>query len=661
MKFVFLLKKSFPIRFTNATLLITTFLWLGLGYNNALGQAKYSTKSKKAIQYYNESDNFRVRGQYGQAIGLLSKALQKDDEFVEAYIRLGIIYKAMKDTDAAAKSFEKAISLKPDDVRYGIAYFYAGELYLQLNDYEKALDRLKKFTAYKAGSRAIREHARELVGNAEFGLKNDKVVADFSPRRLPDVVNAFPMQYFPVLTVDQKTLIYTMRRGTTSEYDEDLVVCTKSDDGEWSRPETLSRNINSRFNEGTCTISADGRTLIFTSCFGRKGYGSCDLYISHKTGKEWSSPENMGRTINSSSWDSQPSLSPDGRTLYFVSNRAGGKGGSRDIWMTQLQEDNTWSVPESLDRSINTEKDEVSPFIHANNKTLYFSSNGRPGFGGFDIYHSEKTEEGWKEAVNLGKPVNTGEDQVSLFITADGKKGYYSLENLQKPTVKGELYEFDVPESIQVKYKSNFVMGNVYDADTKKPLKAIIELFDLNNQELVSLVYSDEIEGDYKMVLTEGSEYALYIDKKGYLFKSLSFSYLQHKHLDPIQIDVYLRPVKKGTKVVLENIFFDVDKYDIKEKSKTELNKMVRFLKSNPSVEVEIGGHTDNTGSPTYNRSLSLKRAKAVYEYLINNGVTAKKLSYKGYGMTQPLVPNDSESNKKQNRRIEFQIVYTTM
>lgn len=616
--------------------------------------AQLSTKSKKAAELYTEADNFRVRGQYTQAIDLLEQAIAKDKKFHEAYFRLGVIYKAKGEIDLAEKLLLQVIELNPGN--NGPSFFELGELYLKKNNYEASIDYINKYLAYNPRNRQRVAEAERILTNAQFAIDNAEEMAEFNPHPLSDTVNAFPMQYFPILSVDQNSLIFTRRLGTSMQHDEDLVVSSKDENGVWQLPESISENINSEFNEGTCTLSADGRTLIFTSCYGRQGYGSCDLYISEKIGEEWSEPRNLGPLINSSFWDSQPSLSADGRRLFFISNRPGGVG-SRDIWLASKNENNEWEKPVNLGRSINTVNDEVSPFIHPNNKTLYYATNGLPGFGGFDIYYSNELDEQWEKPENLGPPINNGEDQVSLFITADGNRGYYSNEDNKSKDRKGIIYEFDVPQSKRVKYRTSFVSGIVRDSLTQKPLKAKIELYDLKSDKRVALVSSDSINGKYLMVLTEGSEYALYVESKGYLFQSRTFNYQKGDDSQSIEIDFLLSPIKEGAKTVLNNIFFETDKYELTDNSKTELKKVIEFLKANPLVKIQIEGHTDNVGSRDYNLELSLKRAISVQTFIIDNGIVQKRVSCKGYGSDQPKVQNNSEENRQQNRRIEFKIV----
>ena len=210
---------------------------------------------------------------------------------------------------------------------------------------------------------------------------------------------------------------------------------------------------------------------------------------------------------------------------------------------------------------------------------------------------------------------------------------------------------------MQLKYKSNYVKGIVRDAQTRSPLGARVELFNINKNELASTVLADSISGEYLIVLTQGADYALYVSHPGYLFKSLNFNYEVQAQLTPVLLDVLLDPAKAGASAVLNNIFFDLNKYDLKEKSVTELQKVARFLTENPSLRIEIAGHTDNIGAASYNLQLSLKRAQAVSDYLVAHGIGQTRLTQKGYGAEKPLVPNDSEENRQINRRIEFRLL----
>ena len=637
------------MRYIIATILICTCL-------GVLAQPSLSTKSKKAIELYTEADNFRVRGQYSQAISLLKQAIDKDNEFVEAYYRMAITHMSTKDYDEALRFFEQGLALTTDPKKQKVFWFDLADLYFINGSYEKAWETIQKFLKTEVSNRQKIDRAKQLAANIQFARDNQQFASDYKQKDLSDTVNRFFMQYFPVLTADQNQLIFTRREGYSDEYDEDLVVSQKTDAGQWSAPESISKNINSALNEGTCTVSADGRKIIFTSCSGREGLGSCDLYESEKIGNEWTEPRNLGVAVNSAEWESQPSLSADGRTLYFVSDRKGGLG-RRDIWVSNRDENGKWQKAKNVGKPVNTVYDEISPFIHVNNQTLYFASNGLIGFGGYDLFFSElDSSSSWSEPKNIGAPINTYEDQFSLFITADGSKGYYSHEESGKGNTRSRIIEVSIPEKNRIRLRSNYVHGIIRDKETREPLRAKIELIDINTNEIQSLVYADSVTGKYLIVLTQGAEYALYVNKQSYLFESANFNYSQVKDFQPIRLDIDLQKIRVGSIAVLKNIFFDLDKYVLKEKSITELQKVKKFLEDNPAVRIEISGHTDNTGSASYNQILSEKRAMSVVTFLVEQGISGSRISYKGYGSQQPVADNSSEEGRAKNRRIEFRL-----
>ena len=620
-----------------------------------LSQTELSTKSKKAIELYTLADNFRVRGQFDQALNLLDQAILKDKNFVEAYYRRGLTYFSMKQYGKAITDYEKGLSLTTDLRKQKVFWYDLGELYLLSGEYEKAMKVLSAFINNESQNKQRIDRATTFFKSAEFALnhQNDR---SFKRRPLSDTVNRFVMQYFPVLTADQRQLIFTRRVGNGPNDDEDLMVSRKDAQGGWMVPESISKNINTRLNEGTCTISADGRRLIFTSCSGRDGIGSCDLYESIKVGEVWTTPKNLGRNVNSNEWESQPSLSADGRTLYFVSDRRSGVG-RRDIWISTRDEKGLWTKAVNAGSKINSPFDEISPFIHANDKTLYFASNGLPGFGGYDIFYIER-DSAWETPKNMGSLINDHEDQFSFFITADGKIGYYSHEEtLATGLSRSKIYQVEIPEENRVKFRSNYVKGIIRDKVSQEPLAARIELINIERNTMVSLVESDSVSGEYLMVLTQGAEYALYINKRGYLFKSYNFNYSEINDFKPIIINIDLEKAAEGSMAVLNNIFFDTDKYDLKPKSIPELEKIIRFMQENPHIRVEVSGHTDNSGQASYNYQLSEKRALSVFYYLTQKGIDKNRLKPVGNGADKPLASNDSEEGRQQNRRIEFRII----
>ena len=644
------------IKRTLILLIISTLFWQS---GEAQRTQRYTTSKKKAIKYYVESTNFFIRRQYGPAIELLNAAIRKDGKFAEAHLRLGKIYQTMGDEDRMMHHMQKVVRSQYDNPSFIEAHYLLAEKYFEEGEFDEAKKLAMHVIGMERAHQVIKSDCQYLISNIEYTRNNKDKPVSFSPQAVQGGVNQLALQYFPVLTVDQQSMIFTGRRGIGPQYDEDIYISKKDTNGQWGRPESLSDNINTPANQGTSTISADGRTLIFTACNDREGFGSCDLYISRKIGNDWSVPKNLGPQVNGKSWESQPSLSADGNTLYFVSDRKGGQG-RRDIYVS-YRKDGAWCKAINLGKTVNTPRDEVSPFIHVNGQTLYFASDGLPGFGKFDLYMSEKQGKDWTQPENLGYPINTKEDQASLFITADGRDAYYSFEERQgERYVKSIIYTFEIPEAIRVRNRSSFVEGIVYDASTKKPIKAQIELIDLAGQAKISDVTSDPKNGEYLMVLTEGADYALYADKEGYLFQSLTFNYTEEadrKIQEPVHIDIYLQPITKGKETVLNNIFFDTDKYEIKEISKPELNKIATFLEENPEINISINGHTDNQGAEAYNKELSSKRAKAVYEYLVKSGINQERLKYQGFGQSKPIATNDTQEGRQKNRRIAFEVL----
>jgi outer membrane protein OmpA-like peptidoglycan-associated protein len=420
--------------------------------------------------------------------------------------------------------------------------------------------------------------------------------------------------------------------------------------------------VNTEGNEGAQFVSADGQYLFFTACEeygsypgGRKGLGSCDIFFARKINEKYGTPKNIGAPVSSSAWDSQPCLSADGTTLYFTSSRAGGKGGS-DIWRSKLGSDGKWGAPENLGDSVNTERNEEGPFLHPDGKTLYFSSTGHPGLGSADLFFCRIKKDGkFGRAVNLGYPINTIGDERDIIVNTAGTTAYVSS---RRAGGEGgmDIYSFDLYPEARPGAVS-YVKGTVINAETGEPVSARIELSNLSTGKSAALVESDPAAGTFLVCLPAGSDYALSVGKQGFLFYSENFSLSDKRSSEPFQIKVKLMPLKAGNKVILKNIFFETGSFALQDKSASELEKLLSLLKNNPQLKVEIGGHTDNVGDKQKNLVLSENRAKSVLDYLVKAGIESSRLSFKGYGDTQPLADNNSEKGRAENRRTEFKVV----
>lgn len=634
-------------------------------------EAQYSIKNKRAIKYYQKArENLRKR-KYDEGVALLEKAVKKEPKFLEAHYQLASLYSKIFFNEPGAgekvmEHYRQIVQIAPENKRFIHLHIVLGEQYLKEGKYSLARRSARRYLDTKINSPKLNFRAERIIRTCDYAAKGMKTPLPFSPIKLASPLNQLYYQYFPVLTADQNTLIFTGVKTPPSRRvpaDESMFISYRKN-GQWSAPESIASNINTTDNEGTCSISADGKVLVYTVCDnrrrrgpGRGVLGSCDLFISVRVGDKWSAPKNLGPKVNSRYWESQPSLSADGKTLYFASRRAGGQGGI-DIWMSKMGKDGKWKQAKNLGSQVNTSGDEVSPFIHVNGRTLYFSSDGHQGYGGKDLFSVDLFSLVKGKAKNLGYPVNDHRDQVGLFITTDGKKGYYTQEELVNNRVATSIMaKFDIPEEIKPKITSNYVKGYVYDVKTKQKLEATIELHDVNTKQLQASVNSDAKNGSYLMVLNNGAEYALEVKKSGYAFKSLKFNYAKGQDEKPLEINIPLEPISAGVVFTLNNVFFEYNKYALKDKSKVELDNLVKFLKENPEISGEVSGHTDNIGDKARNKELSLQRAHSVRDYLVEHGIDASRLIYKGYGDTKPAATNNTNEGRAQNRRIEFKIL----
>jgi len=637
------------------------FLLLMLMSAYIVNAQPYATQNKKAIELYEGAKRKYLLTEYDNALKPCSQAIKKDSSFVEAYYMMAAIYKAknMPEDDIAFLQ----VCAKRNGNMYPKAFFLLAQEQLDYGKYEDASKSLEILMQYKQvfNSHDL-ESINEVKSQVDFCIYQIKHPVPFSPINMGAEINSQFDDYEPTLTADGEEIIVTCllpiegnnqyAEGNTVQ--EDFFIA-KKENGKWQKRKDLGAPINTPGNEGAQSISADGRIFFYTACSRMDSKGSCDIYYSFRKGGQWSNPRNLGSPVNSSYWESQPSCSADGRTLYYASNRPGGYG-QMDIWETHIDGQGKWTSPKNLGPNVNTIENEQSPFIHADGRTLYFASSGHLGMGKMDIYKTEKDSLGnWGKPINLGYPINTWKDESDLRVSANGNTAIIS-SNREGGFGGTDLYTFELYKEARPKQVS-YVKGTIFDAKSQKKLGAMFELIDLKNGDIVMTSSSDGITGQFLVPLTFNNEYALNVSKDGYMFYSEHYNLYQDSSMKPIELNIPLQPIEAGGTVVLENVFFDTDKFILKDESRVELQKLIEFMKFNKDIKVQINGHTDNTGDKQKNIILSQNRAKAVTEYLIEKGIGKDRLTYKGFGDSKPLVPNDSEQHKAMNRRTEFMIL----
>ncbi|MEJ7737397.1 MAG: OmpA family protein [Chitinophagaceae bacterium] len=617
------------------------------------GQFDQAKVNKKAAQLYSKAMEIAENGNFNQGIRILQDAVRIDPTFADAWLSIAGMYGEQKNYDAAIEHYQEAkgidaVYFRDYNLPYSINLAGRGE-------FEKALSSINEFlaitnlneTSRKAGEYRKRSYSFAI----EYAKSRKATDYKFEPKNLGDNINSNVSEYYPTITIDGSQLVYTRR---VNNFNEDFFGSAFATN-QWQRSSELTGNINTNQNEGAQNISQDGQWLIFTGCNFPGGLGSCDLYISYLSPDGgWSTPENMGEFINSESWESAPSLSPDKRDLYFASRRPEGYGGS-DIYVSHRLPGGKWSEPENAGPEINTSGDESCPFIHADNRTLYFTSNGHTGYGGDDLFMVHKGPKSkWSAALNLGYPINTIENEGSLVIAADGRTAYYASD--RKDSRGGlDLYTFELRSDVRP-VKTLWVKGKVFDKNTVKGLPSAVELTDLATKEVISNVQTDEV-GNYLITLPVGRDYAFNVNRRGYLFFSENFPLSSKDPDSTYHIDIPLQPIEANAIIVLRNIFFDVNKFDLKMESQVELDNIVKLLKDNPALKIQINGHTDNIGKPADNLKLSNDRAQSVVRYITSKGIDAKRLSFKGFGDQQPVSNNTSEEGKARNRRTELKVI----
>lgn len=653
-----------------------------------------SAQKPEAIQHARAGFELEQQKRYNEALYEYNSSIALDKSYPYPVARIGGMYQILHNYPLAIQYYEQAIRM---DSAYDVYnYFNLGLAFRIVQKHDSAVAAMKQFLQRM---NPVNAQDSSAMRDADFWIKfNLGCIAEKAKPKNTDVpqpltaLNSTYDDFGPSITADGQTLYFTSRRqGTnlkqmieTADYGDDVFYAHRDSTGKWESPFLLSTPLNSNDDEGAATITADGQTLYFSLCRRPDGMGDCDLYRADLIGDEWTKPSNLGRSINSVAWDGQPSVTADGSTIYFSSRRQGSIDGSEDLYVAYRNTDGSWTPPRNLGEPVNTRFSERSPFIAADGRTLYFASNGHPGFGNHDLFMTKKLDDGtWSVPINLGSPINAYGDDVFMTIPARGDKIVYSSQrdNAQRDL---DLFEAKLPLEFRPG-PVTVVAGTVFDAKTKKPIGAEVDVNDLIRDERVAVYRANKVTGKFYITLTTGKTYGVTATAPGYVFFSEHYTVPDTISFREWAHDIYLQPlpdtliagtqprtekppVKDTSKpsgiderfqsapTRLNNIFFDVNKTSLKQESQTELRYLTNLLKQNPTLKIAISGHTDNVGSDSANMVLSTGRANAVRDYLIGQGIEPDRITAKGFGERQPVASNDTEEGRQKNRRVEFRL-----
>ncbi len=632
-------------------------------------EACKKTSNKKALQIF---DQAKKEKDWEKSTELVNEAISEEAQFPEAYMFLAS--RAMK-----RNNLQLTLKLKKAEVEENIAlmessykklieicpsfsekpYLDLGIYYFVKQNYEEAIKYLRDYKKHEKAKEADLAYADSLMRVARL-LKSP---VPYQPKPLMNICSEKD-EYLPIISADNELVFFTraydkLRRGDLypTKVEEFTMGILDSVSGQYSYGEALSKPFNLNNNEGGASISINNEVMYFTICKSTTGYVNCDVWYTEKKNGEWGEIKNMGPEVNASNaWDSQPCISRDGNTLYFSSDR--NEATNADIYYTTKDSKGKWSPAQPLGAPFNTKGNDKSPFLHPDNQTLYFSSDGLSGMGGFDIYFSKKDSTGnWTTPKNLGYPINTTNDELGFFVSTDGNSGYFASNKLKGAGKGGyDVYTFPLYDGARPG-RVLFVKGglNKDDRDTTLPMGSV-EIKNTKTNEITKLDV-DSATGKFVGVVNFEQDMIVTMKREGYAFESSYISVADSGTIKPVKLEMDLKKVEVGGVFTLKNIFYKSNSADLTEESIFVVKEFVEYLKENPSLKVEIRGHTDNVGDDKKNLALSTDRAFTVYDLALEAGLLKTRIGFKGFGKTKPVAENDSEEGRAKNRRTEFVIV----
>lgn len=635
---------------------------------------------KKAQKLFDQAIDELKRGGYYECSRLLAEATDEQPEFVKAWWVIADVNNRptnrIRNVQKAIDAYKMVIDLCPSYEDY-YAYFYLAKLCYDKQDFPNAYLNFEAFLSAKTDK--IQEkhfnEAQKMSAYSKFYADILKNKVPFEPKKLQGVSTDLD-EYLAVITPDNDFIYFTRkmpekRIGAVGSGDariERFVMAQRSN-GIFNIGAPLDYPFNQQPNEGGASLTVDNRELFYTRCVLLPNkYFNCDISYSKFENGRWSEIDALPIEINTQdSWESMPTISSDGNTLIFISDRAGGLGGY-DLYYSQRNEEGKWSKATNMGPVINTAGNEKAPFLHSDSKTLYFSSSdryddklnqtisGHMGLGGFDIFFTRMDDKGqWAIPKNLGSPINTENNELGFFVSTDGKTGYFTSNSLNGDK-SWDIYYFDLYPDARPQ-KVLLIKGTLKEELSNEIVKeAVVEIKNIKTKEISEIPVNKET-GEYAAIMLFNSDFTMTVKKEGYTYVTKYIAEDAPEYQIPIKVDIKMKPIQIGKAYTLDEIYFDSDSDNLTEQSKKVIDGFVEFLSENPKVKIEIQGHTDDVGSDEYNNKLSANRAHTVYNILVEKGIENSRLNYKGYGESQPIADNKTEEGRKMNRRTIFVII----